>query len=74
MVAGRARRESNRVRRNGAFIGATKVNDPEAPGRFTVLRQGLEALGWREGHNLQIGFRFGGGDQVRVQALAAGSD
>ena len=63
--------QSNRVRRIGVFIGATKENDPEAVGRITALRQGLEALGWKEGHNLQIDFLFGGGDQARIQALAA---
>jgi putative tryptophan/tyrosine transport system substrate-binding protein len=63
--------QSNPARRIGVFIGATKENDPEALGRITALRQGLEALGWKEGHNLQINFLFGGGDQARIQALAA---
>jgi putative tryptophan/tyrosine transport system substrate-binding protein len=69
-VAARAQL-SNRARRIGVFIGATKENDPEALGRITALRQGLEALGWKEGHNLQIEFVFGGGDQARIQALTA---
>lgn len=39
--------------------------------RITALREGLEALGWTEGRNLQIEYRFGGGDPARIQSYAA---
>jgi ABC-type uncharacterized transport system substrate-binding protein len=63
--------QSNPVRRIAVFIGATKENDPEAVARITALREGLEALGWTEGRNLQIEYRFGGGDPARIQSYAA---
>jgi len=63
--------QSDRLRRIAVFIGATKENDPEAVARITALREGLEALGWTEGRNLQIEYRFGGGDTARIQSFAA---
>ena len=69
-VAVRAQ-QPDRVRRIGLFIGATEENDPEARIRITGFRQGLEALGWTEGRNIQIDYRFGGGDPARIQAYAA---
>jgi len=63
--------QSNRVRRIAVFIGATKENDPEAVARITGLRAGLEALGWIEGRNLEIEYRFGGNDAARIQSYAA---
>lgn len=63
--------QSNRIRRIGVFIGATKESDPGAVARITALREGLEALGWTEGRNLQIEYRFGGGDPARIQSYAA---
>src|SRR5215510_5134971 len=63
--------QANRVRRIAVFIGATKENDPEAVARITGLREGLEALGWTEGRNLEIEYRFGGSDAARIQSYAA---
>ena len=58
------------MRRIGALI-ALAENDPEAQARIAAFRKGLQALGWREGSNLQIEFRWGAGNFDRMQAYAA---
>src|SRR5262249_28204361 len=37
-------------------------NDPEGKARISALVQGLEALGWVEGRNVTIDYRWGAGD------------
>src|SRR5262249_50829283 len=63
--------QKDRVRRIGLLIGATEANDPESQSRVTALRQGLATLGWEEGRNLAIDYRYGGGDAARIQAYVA---
>jgi putative tryptophan/tyrosine transport system substrate-binding protein len=60
----------DRVRRLGLLLGFADENDPEAQTRITAFGQGLEALGWAEGRNIRIDYRFGGGDAARIQASA----
>jgi putative ABC transport system substrate-binding protein len=61
--------QADRVRRIGVLIG-TLENDPEASLRTQEFRQALAKLGWSEGRNVGIEFRFGAGDpnRMRVQA------
>ena len=47
------------------------ASDPEAQLRGSTLRQRLEELGWRDGYNVQIDYRWASGDNVRIRALAA---
>jgi putative ABC transport system substrate-binding protein len=61
----------NRIRRIGFLLGATEERDPESQTRLAAFRQGLDALGWSEGRNLRIDFRFGGGDSDRIQSHVA---
>jgi putative ABC transport system substrate-binding protein len=49
--------------------GAMEV-DPEAQARVGALRQGLKELGWVEGRNLVIDFRWGGTDVGRMRIYA----
>jgi putative ABC transport system substrate-binding protein len=35
--------------------------DPETVARLAAFRQGLQELGWKEGENIRIEYRFGGG-------------
>ena len=44
--------------------------DPVGRPEMNALKQGLEKLGWVEGHNLQIEDRAHGGDPDRMQAAA----
>ena len=45
-------------------------NDPESRARIAALREGLEKLGWTEGHNIELDYRWARGDPDRVQMLA----
>jgi ABC-type uncharacterized transport system substrate-binding protein len=60
--------QPERIRRIGVLMGF--ANDPQALARVTAFRQGLEALGWTEGRNIRVDYRFAG-DDARVQAYVA---
>jgi putative ABC transport system substrate-binding protein len=63
--------QSVQMRRIGFIIGATEENDLESQARVTAFREGLAALGWIEGRNIRIDYRFAGGDVDRIQKLVA---
>ena len=66
-LAARAQ-QSERVRRVGVLVGLAE-NDPEIQGRIAGFHQGLEKLGWVEGRNLRIDYRFApAGAQARLLA------
>jgi putative tryptophan/tyrosine transport system substrate-binding protein len=54
-----------------AFFSPLTESDPEAKARSGALLQGLEKLGWINGRNLRIVYRWAGGDPVRLRAYAA---
>jgi putative tryptophan/tyrosine transport system substrate-binding protein len=63
-----ARAQPERLRRVGVLVGLAE-NDPEMKERIAGLRQGLEKLGWVEGSNLRIDYRFApAGAQARLLA------
>ncbi len=45
-------------------------SEPEAQARLAALREGLQRLGWREGYNIRIDYRFAAGDPERARASA----
>jgi putative ABC transport system substrate-binding protein len=61
---------ARQVQRIG-FLTTLAKSDWEAQARTTAFRQGLEALGWMEGRNIRIDYRYADGDFVRVRAYAA---
>jgi putative tryptophan/tyrosine transport system substrate-binding protein len=61
--------QPDRMRRIG-FLQGLAESDPEAQARTEAFRQGLDTLGWTEGRNIRIDYRFAGGDSTRVQAYA----
>ena len=63
-------RASEPVRRVGILLGIAE-NDPVAQARVTTLRQGLKDLGWTDGDNIQLDFRFAAGEAARFQSAAA---
>jgi hypothetical protein len=54
--------QGGRIRRIGLLLGATTEHDPEAEARVSAFRHGLEELGWVDGHNIHIDYRFAAGD------------
>jgi putative tryptophan/tyrosine transport system substrate-binding protein len=62
--------QTERVRRIG-ILHPLAASDPEGQLRDSILRQRLEELGWRDGYNVRIDYRWASGDTVRIRALAA---
>jgi putative ABC transport system substrate-binding protein len=64
-----------RARQNGsprvAALMAFKEDDPEEQLRVNALREGLQALGWREQTDIQIDWRFAAGDLSLMQRYAS---
>ena len=54
----------DRKRRIGVLLNLA-ADDPETRARVTTFLEALQGLGWREGHNLQIDYRWGTGDTNR---------
>jgi ABC-type uncharacterized transport system substrate-binding protein len=67
-LAARAQ-QGERIRRIRLLMGV--ADDREGQARVTVLKQGLQELGWADGRNIQIETRFGGADTGRIRAHAA---
>jgi putative tryptophan/tyrosine transport system substrate-binding protein len=62
--------QADRMRRIGVLI-ANAESDPEGQTRAVALRQDLQKLGWAEGRNIRIDYRWGAGEPDRAQAYAA---
>jgi len=61
---------SKQVRQIGMLI-ANEENEPLVQSRVASFRQGLSDLGWIEGRNLQIAYRWTGNDPQRTQRCVA---
>jgi ABC-type uncharacterized transport system substrate-binding protein len=59
-----------RMRRIGVLM-AQAVNDPDGQARVAAFLQGLRELGWVEGRNVRLDYRWGGGDVGRIRKDAA---
>jgi putative ABC transport system substrate-binding protein len=68
-LAARAQ-QADRMRRIGVLMPLV-AGDPEAQVRSTVFAQTLQQLGWTVGRNLQIDYRFAGGEADRIRQYAA---
>ena len=62
-------RQSERVRRIGVLSGG--ADDAEGQARAASLRQGFSELGWTEGRNIHIDYRWSGGGVSRAKVNAA---
>jgi len=58
-----------RVRRIGMLIPFSG-NDPETQARLAAFKQQLQNLGWADGRNLHIDYRFTGDDTQRIRVGA----
>jgi putative ABC transport system substrate-binding protein len=58
------------MRRIGVLVGQAE-GDPEATAHLAAFSRRLQELGWTEGRNVQIDYRWGAGDPDRVRGYAA---
>jgi putative tryptophan/tyrosine transport system substrate-binding protein len=61
--------QPERMRRIGV-LGGFAENDPEMKARLAGFQQGLERLGWSEGRNVRIDYRFAPAGTGQAEALA----
>ncbi len=61
--------QTERMRRIGVVV-AYAESDPEAQTRVIAFRQALGGLGWIEGRNVTMEYRWGAGDVDRARAFA----
>ena len=62
--------QPDRMRRIGVLMPFAET-DLEASQLIAAFRSGLEKLGWLEGHNLHIDYRWAAGDAERMRIYAA---
>ena len=61
--------QPDRVRRIGVLMNLSE-NDLEAQRLLTAFREGLAQLGWADGRNLRIDYRWASGDIGRIRTFA----
>ena len=63
--------QEERTRRIGLLAGSLVANDPESQARKAAFLQGLKELGWTEGQNVRIDYRWGAGSADIIRKHAA---
>jgi len=64
-----ARAQTTQMRRIGVFNPLAE-SDPEVQANIATFRQALQKLGWTDGQNVRIDFRWGGAGAERIRAHA----
>jgi putative ABC transport system substrate-binding protein len=67
-LAARAQ-QGDRMRRIGVLVGFDE-NDPVSKTQVSAFTQALADLGWTDGRNVRMDFRWGDGDINRIRASA----
>jgi putative tryptophan/tyrosine transport system substrate-binding protein len=67
-LAARAQ-QGGAIRRIGVLNPFTE-DDPEVQANITAFRQTIRKLGWTDGHNVRIDYRWGGADPGLIRAHA----
>ena len=68
-LAARAQQFDHNTRRV-SVLTAFAENDRDAQANMTAFRQALEKLGWAEGRNVRIDYRWGGAEPERIRTYA----
>jgi putative ABC transport system substrate-binding protein len=63
--------QSEQMRRIGVLQGGADTDDPRAQPNITAFLQALQQLGWTEGRNVKIDYRWPAGDADKVRKYAA---
>ena len=61
--------QSEGMRRIGVLMGIAE-RDPAQRSLVSAFTQALKDLGWQDGRNVQIDYRWGGGDAEKIQIFA----
>jgi putative ABC transport system substrate-binding protein len=61
--------QAERMRRLGILM-AVAESDADARKGIGILQERLQKLGWKDGNNIRIDYRWGNGDPDRIQDLA----
>src|SRR6187549_908445 len=61
--------QAERLRRVGVLMGI--ANDAEGKARVAALRDGLTDLGWIEGRNIEVEYRWAAGQTELIRRYAA---
>ena len=69
-LAAHAQQIASKVRRIGVLMNVAE-SDPVGQARVAAFREGLGKLGWVEGRDVQIEYRWFAGDPERARAYAA---
>jgi hypothetical protein len=62
--------QGERMRRIGVLM-TLAADDSESQQRLTAFAQTLQELGWTDGRNIRIEYRYGAGDHARIRQHAA---
>jgi ABC transporter substrate binding protein len=63
--------QGERVRRIGHLSGGSDPNDPDGQANVAAFLQGLQQLGWTDGRNVRIDYRWGLGNADNIRKYAA---
>jgi ABC-type uncharacterized transport system substrate-binding protein len=63
--------QPERIRRIGILTSGATADDPDGQTRSAAFLQGLEQLGWIDGRNIRIDYRWGAGDADGMRKYAA---
>jgi putative tryptophan/tyrosine transport system substrate-binding protein len=63
--------QPERIRRIGVLTGGSTADNPDSRANTAAFRQGLQQLGWTEGRNVRIEYRWGAGNADDVRKYAA---
>jgi putative tryptophan/tyrosine transport system substrate-binding protein len=63
--------QADRMRRIGVLAGGAVASDADTQERNAAFTQTLEQLGWTDGRNVRIDYRYGLGNAVNVRKYAA---
>src|SRR5215469_4572227 len=61
--------QAERMRRLGVLM-AVAESDADARKGIGILQERLQKLGWKDGNNIRIDYRWGNGNPDRIQELA----
>jgi putative tryptophan/tyrosine transport system substrate-binding protein len=63
--------QPERMRRVGVLTSGADADDPDGRARSAAFLQGLQQLGWTDGRNIRIDYRWGAGDADNMRKYAA---